>query len=174
MDEQTTQLLLIRSYKQSKIRKIKHTLRQMFVLSNAVLPCLGFTLCCSYIKSHRRTSLNSRHDVRVVLCADSRGHRKTHTHNRGFAIRQSCSLIHIETLAFIYSNFTSLSFSHSLMYFSSTHIYKHTHTQSTYHLHPTLSPMVQKEPSRSSIVMLWLSSLCVLDVGGILLITYQH
>lgn len=128
MDEQTTQLLLIRSYKQSKIRKIKHTLRQMFVLSNAVLPCLGFTLCCSYIKSHRRTSLNSRHDVRVVLCADSRGHRKTHTHNRGFAIRQSCSLIHIETLAFIYSNSTSLSFSHSLMYFSSTHIYKHTHS----------------------------------------------
>lgn len=86
-----------------KIRKIQHKLTQMFIHSNAVLPCLGFALCCSYIKSQRSTSLNSRHDVRVVLCADSRGHRKTHTHNHEFAIRQSCSLIHIKTLTHTHS-----------------------------------------------------------------------
>lgn len=146
----------------------------MLVYPNMVLPCLGFALCCSYIKSQCSTSLNSRHDVSAVLCADSRGHRKTHRKSRESAIRCSCSLIYIETLTEKRSfTLILLLFSHSFMYsFATT---PHTpHAQSTYHLHPTLSPTVQKEPNRSSIIMLWLPSLCVLDVGGILLIAYQH
>ncbi len=54
------------------------------------------------------------------------------------------------------------------------HTHTHTHTHTVYLSSSFPPPMVQKEPSRSSIIMLWLSSLCVLDVGGILLITYQH
>lgn len=136
--------------------------------------CQVWDSCCSYIKSQRSTSLNSRHDVRVVLCADSRGHRKTYTQWQicNQTVLFSCTHRNINTHTFIYTNSTSLSFSDSLMYSSTTHT--HAHTQSTYHLHPTLSPMVQKEPNRSGIVTLWLSSLCALDVGGILLIAYQH
>lgn len=105
----------------------------MFIHSNAVLPCLGFALCCSYIKSQRSTSLNSRHDVRVVLCADSRGHKKnkkkTHTHSCVFAIRQTCSHIHIETLTHSFTLILPLvrSCTHFYIFF-----WQPTHTHSVY------------------------------------------
>ncbi len=91
------------------------------------------------LKSQSSTSLNSRHDVRVVLCADSRGQTKTHTHNRGFAIRQSCSLIHIETLTHSHS-FTLIlplfcSLTRLCIFLQPTHIHTYTHTHTHTHTH---------------------------------------
>lgn len=147
-------MLLGYDQKQLKIMKIQHTLARIFVHPKVVLPCLGFALCCSYIKSQCSTSLNSRHDVRAVLCADSRGHRKTHTHSRGFAIRRSCSLTHIVTLTDAHSFTLILPLFCCLTRLCILLHPPHPHTQSTYHLHPTLSPTVQKKPNRNSTVTL--------------------